>query len=770
VTIVSGTRLGVYEVLAPIGAGGMGEVYRARDMRLGREVAIKVLPQDVAGDPSRLARFEREARSSSALNHPNIVTIHDFAVVDGMAYLVMELVRGESLRQIVQRGPIPIRKLLAIGSQVADGLAAAHEAGIVHRDLKPENIMVGPDANVKILDFGLAKNAIPVESGGATDLHLTRDGTIVGTVGYMSPEQARGKAVDFRADQFSLGVILYEMATARNPFARSTPYETIAAILNEEAAPLELPDAAEHFTWIVERCLAKEPLARYGSTSDLARDLVRLRDRGERRGPTSTKAVRAPWLVLVPIIAAAVLFTYVLVTLLDRRTTGTYPQGDSKSVAVVAPEVVSVRRGDTSIGSTLSPDGRYLAIDGVDASNIQRLWLHDLESGTTRAIAEGTYSVVWSPNSQAIAYFHQGKLQRQSIHGGPAQTICDARPEGIPSWHGDTILFPQFSVAPGIYEVSASGGTARRILVPDRSKSYEAYFWPHFLPDGKRFLCLALINAPDEIEHELLVASIDGRPPQSVGRIQSRALFSDGHLLYVRDGILLAHPFDADKITFRGEARPLVSDLHYFRSTGLADFSVSSKGTLSWRMRKPRSRLVWLDRSGVEIAAVDNALFESRGRLSPDGFRYAVGVLDPMQGVSDVWIYDLRRGSSSRMTFKLFDEKAPIWSPDGRALLYRSDGGGESLDIFRRRIDQTEPGGTRVCGARCGRAAGCITGRKHAALPRIQPLDRTRPLVSLAAERSESSPVQSGAFQRNGRALLTGRPMDHLCLRRVGQI
>ena len=307
----SGSRLGPYEITGPIGAGGMGEVYRARDMRLGREVAIKVLPHELTNDRDRLARFEREARSASALNHRNIVTIHDFGSRDGETWLVMELIRGESLRAIIAHGPLPLKKLLSIATGVADGLAAAHAAGIVHRDLKPENVMITSDGTAKILDFGLVKNVAGMAdvTNSPTEMQVSHSGTILGTAAYMSPEQARGQEVDFRTDQFSLGLILNEMATGKHPFRRATGVETLAAILNDDPPALtgEFPEA---FVWIVERCLAKNPAERYGSTSDLAHELQHVRDRGASailatRDVRIARAKRTWWPLVVGALAIA---------------------------------------------------------------------------------------------------------------------------------------------------------------------------------------------------------------------------------------------------------------------------------------------------------------------------------------------------------------------------------------------------------------------------------------------------------------------------------
>jgi eukaryotic-like serine/threonine-protein kinase len=669
----TGSRLGPYEITSAIGAGGMGEVYRARDTRLGREVAIKVLPRDLTRDPERLARFEREARTASTLNHRNIVTVHDFTADERETWLVMELVRGESLRDLISRGPVGAKQLLAIGAGIADGLAAAHAAGIVHRDLKPENVMVVGDGTAKILDFGLVKQnaALSHPSNSPTELAVTRAGVVMGTIDYMSPEQARGDDVDFRTDHFSLGVMLYELATGTHPFRRETAPETMAAILKEEAPPLD-----ETFGWIVERCLAKTPDGRYGSTSDLAHDLHRLSlaPSGSHRRITASVGARGGWW---PVMAAGV----GIIALAAGAALATWlrparPRESSYQATVATPEIAHVFRDEVALPLALSPDGRFLVVYGTDTDGIPALWLRNLQSGTTRLVAQNTFSVGWSSDGRSIAYISEGKLMTAPVDGGPPRVICDARPEGTPAWHGDTILFTQYSTQPnGLFRVSATAGKPE-LAMPSAAGPTGLPWWPQFLPDGRRFLYLTVgqRGQTGTIDHELLVGSLDGQPPTHVPlTIDSRAVYAAGHLLYVRDGTLLAQPFDPDSARTTGDPQPIVEDIHYFRNTGLAAFSVSENGVLAWRAPRRPSRVVWIDRAGTEVRTVASGFFMPPGRLSPDGNRYAVSVVDPKQGVADVWIYDLDRDSSERATFKVHDDIAPIWASDGRAIYYRSD-------------------------------------------------------------------------------------------------
>jgi Tol biopolymer transport system component len=679
--LTTGSRLGPYEITGAIGAGGMGEVYRARDSRLGREVAIKVLPPEVSQDQGRLIRFEREARTASALNHRNIVTIHDFSSENGQAWLVMELIRGSSLRDVLSSGAIPLKRLLPIASGVADGLAAAHAAGLVHRDLKPENIMITESGTPKVLDFGLVKQVTRSDPDEPTEVHVSRTGVVMGTAAYMSPEQARGDELDFRTDQFSLGVILYEAATGVHPFRRATTVDTLAAILNDDPKPLDgaLPEA---FLWIVERCLAKKPQERYGSTADLAHDLARL-----ERGSTSAAVASAsrpararvsPWLLL-PVALAAGAALGLLAPWRRTRTETALPV----QAAIPTPDIAEVLLDDVGQPLALSPDGRHLAIYGADGTGATGLWVRNLATGTTRKLAERAFSAGWSSDNNAIAYFADGKLMTIDVDGGPARTVCPARPEGTPSWHGDTILFSQYSYKAGLYAVKAEGGTPR-LLVPPSTKSALPW-WPQFLPDGRRFLYLKFIPAPETglLTHELLIASLDGTDERLVAKMDSRAIYANGRLLYVRDGTLLAQPFDPESGRLSGEAQPIVEGLHHFSRTGTAAFTVSENGVLAWRVARRPVRLAWFDRSGAEQATIDTAVMRPDGRLSPDGQRYAVGVVDPKHGSSDVWIYDLQRRSGERLTYRDLDEGSPVWTPDGGTLYYRSDGGGGPPDVFR---------------------------------------------------------------------------------------
>jgi eukaryotic-like serine/threonine-protein kinase len=680
-----GTRLGPYEILSPLGAGGMGEVYRARDPRLGREVAIKVLPEALAADGDRLVRFEQEARSASALNHPNIVTIYETGAAGSVSYIAMELVEGKTLRELLVDGPVQTKRLLGIAAQIADALARAHEAGIVHRDLKPDNLMVTREGLVKVLDFGLAKLALP-ESGEISAMPTlakpeTHAGIVLGTVGYMSPEQASGRALDSRSDQFSFGSILYEMATGRRAFSRSTTAEALVAIMREEPESIAAlsPGLPAPVRWVIERCLLKDPGERYVSTRDLARDLMHLRDHVSGVSAEVAPVIlarRLGWLGPALMAGLLVVTGLAVFTVLRSRTP---PAARPLRFAVTIPPGATYSPGEISRGFALSPDGTRLVIEAIVRGR-RRLFLRPLDSekaveldGTTEAEAP-----FWSPDGRYIAFFADGKLKKIPAAGGPPEELCaSASFDIVGSWNREgTILFSQISSQRGyLLRVSDKGGEAVRVLPGDQSRDEVADSWPHFLPDGRRFLYVA--SHPTASGHgprELRVASFDAKESHFVTRLDSMAEYaSPGYLLYVRDATLFAQPFDEASARLRGEPILVAENVHYFFGPAHASFSVSQTGVLAYQTAAPLSRLVWLDRAGKEIGTLGQPQVLNGFRIAPEGGKVAAAIEDRRIGTSDVWVFELTRGVSTRLHSDPVDERCPVWFPDGSSVAYRSD-------------------------------------------------------------------------------------------------
>jgi serine/threonine protein kinase len=697
VTLSAGSRLGPYEVLAPLGAGGMGEVYRARDTRLGREVAVKVLPEALSSDRDRLTRFEQEARSASALNHPNIVVVHDVGRSDSLSYIAMELVSGRSLREMMAAGPLPVRQILSMATQISEGLACAHAGGIAHRDLKPENVMVTDDGFVKILDFGLAKLAIPDAAAlssaptAAFESPETRSGLILGTVGYMSPEQAAGRAVDYRSDQFSFGSILYEMATGRRAFQKESTAQTLAAIIEEEPEPVASvrPEVPPPLAWVIERCLAKSPAGRYESTRDLARELSNLKERISSIGQPA--AVRSPGrrarksTAMFGWVAAGLMLAALVASQLRTPRAPAAPETRSIQFSVEGPEGASFHSGEILTKTAISPDGRSLALVAFSGGR-SRLYLRSLDSLTPRALTgtEDAQSPFWSPDGRFLGFVAAGKLKKIDTGGGPPQTLCEVSFEGTGTWNREgVILFAE--AAPGregIHRVPADGGRPKRVTAPDVSRNERFHFWPYFLPDGRHFLYVAIVVGKGGAGHEIRIGSLDSKEMSPLGRIASRIQYSPpGFLLFVQEGSLLARPFDPKSQRWTGEARPVADRLHYFFGPANAGFSVSDNGVLAYERGSAPSRLAWLGRDGREISTVATLEEVDDLRLSPEGLRVAIGVNDPRTGSSDIWVYDLTRNTSTRLTAEPTQEDRPVWTADGSRLVFHSDRNGPH-DLF----------------------------------------------------------------------------------------
>ena len=691
-TLAPGSRLGPYEVVALLGAGGMGEVYRATDTRLKREVAIKVLPARFAGSAERRQRFEREARAAAALSHPRICAIHDVGSNEGIEYLVMELLDGESLADRLSRGPLPVDQVRRIGQEICSALDAAHGAGLVHRDLKPGNVML-TKSGAKLLDFGLAKLRERLEKPGFSLVEtwkgeetLTEAGAILGTIAYMAPEQLQGRPVDTRVDLFALGCVLFEMATGRRAFAGTTKASVIAAILSTDPPAVSSlsPGCPMVLDRLVRVCLAREPEARWQSAHDVGLQLGAIQEDPAVVPLTVVSGpVRfLPWAVAaLAVLAAATLGVHWL----NGRSVPR--EGTGVRFWVPPPPGMSFSGSFEGRVFALSPDGRALAFIAAGADGTSRVFLRPLASLEPRPLAgtEGVNSIFWSPDSRSLGFFVGGKLKRlDPASGGAAVPVCDVRDAThAGSWGADGQIV--FSMAQGdtIYAASTGGGAARPILRADPTKKEGRLTWPSFLADGVRFLYLA--HRTDNSKALMLFEP--GRPPREIGPIASDARhLESGFLLFVREGTLLAQQFDPDTARLSGEPILVAPNLDYFLSSGSAGFSASRDGTIATHFGESSDRFVWLDRQGRPGSSVVSPGRNMRMVLSPDGGRLLFDRTRPGVGTWDVWILDLARGGEERVTSAPETEIAGAWTPDGQGIFYSANRG-RSPQLVRRDLE-----------------------------------------------------------------------------------
>jgi hypothetical protein len=692
-----GTKLGPYEIQAPLGAGGMGEVYRARDTRLDRTVAVKILPSHLSSDPDARQRFEREAKIISSLNHPHICVLHDVGHQEGINYLVMECVEGETLARRLEKGALPLEQVMKLGAQIADALDKAHRSGVIHRDLKPGNVML-TSSGAKLLDFGLAKPTAPLadsdtRTAAKESTPVTAQGTVVGTFQYMSPEQVEGKELDGRSDIFSLGSVLYEMLTGRRAFQGQSQLSVASAILEKEPAPISSikPMTPPSLDRCVRRCLAKDPEQRWQSAGDLADELRWIggsSDTGIARpgGPPRRKLrARIDLTVAAVGIAAAILFGY-------------FHLRDANSVSrtrivasIVAPEKMRFNlAGDFSGPVAVSPDGTKLLFS---ASGF--LWVRALNDIAPRRL-EGTQDAMfpfWSPDSRFIGFSADGKLKTMDISGAPPVALCDGGGLRGASWGADGTII--FAPAPrsGLFRIAATGGTPVPVTKLDPAQ-YTTHRWPYFLPDGKHFLYLASHHGePHAATTEIFIASLDGKLNRPLVHTFAMAAYASGYLLYLRDTTLMAQPFDPDKLEFTGEAIAVAENVLESVSTWGAVFSASQNGVLAYQTGSKlaqESELRWYDRGGKRLGTLGSGIFYGP-RVSPDGARLAVDFGDPSR---NVWIFDIRRTVKTRLTFGA-TEGAPVWSPEGSRIAFSTlFGGVGSSEILAKKTNgegQSEP-------------------------------------------------------------------------------
>lgn len=678
----------------------MGEVYLARDTRLDRTVAVKVLPPEMASSPESRQRFEREARAISALQHPNICTLLDVGAQDGVEFLVMEYLEGETLADRLKRGPLPVARVLEIGAEAAAALAKAHRQGIVHRDLKPGNIML-TKSGAKLLDFGLAKPAAmaPLDTmvtqtlGSGEKLSaspVTAKGEIVGTLQYMAPEQLEGRETDARTDIFALGTVLYEMATGQRAFAGQSQASVVAAILEREPEPISKiqPLSTPALESAVQRCLAKDPEERWQSASDLASELRWMRGASSAGvvapvAPSPRNLLRqyAPW----TIAALATLALLAALFFLQRPVSSPVLRAD-----LVPPPGATylLSTSDADGPPVLSRDGRYLAFVVQEPSGIQRIWIRQFSIGEPQPLAgtEGAAYPFWSPDGNSLGFFAGGKLRRISVGGGPVTTICNVQRARAGAWGADdTIIFAP-SINSPIYGVKATADTTPKPVTRLDTSLHSTHRYPVFLPDGKRFLYLASNHSHPEAtaSNGIYLASLDGKENRFLLPANSNVAVVPGYLLLMQGNTLIAQGFDAGSGTINGEPLPVAQHVFWNPGTWHAAFTASDNGLLVFAPGGDRGarRLVWYGMDGKSLGQLgrDDAYWEIS--LSPDGRSLAMALGDPSP---KLWVYDLNAGTSRRLQFADVIDRAPVWSPDGAYIAFaESENDNNKVSIYRK--------------------------------------------------------------------------------------
>jgi Tol biopolymer transport system component/predicted Ser/Thr protein kinase len=685
-TLAVGSRLGPYEVVSPLGAGGMGEVWKARDTRLERTVAIKVLPEHLSSAPDVRQRFEREAKTISALSHPHICALYDVGNQDGVEYLVMEYLEGETLADRLAKGPLSLEQTLRYGIEIADALDRAHRQGIVHRDLKPGNVML-TKSGVKLLDFGLAKVLAPegpiqsVTSAPTAAKDLTAEGTILGTLSYMAPEQLEGKKVDSRTDIFAFGAVLYEMATGSKAFSGASQASLISTILREEPPPISTvaPMTPPALDRVVKTCLAKDPEDRWQSAADVAKELKWIAE-GLAAGVATPAAdaggrkrrERLAW----GVAAVAILFGSLSAFLFRRSQV---PEELTRFTIVPPP-------GQIFFGEVaLSPDARRILFLLQDDAGRDSIGVRSLDSVEIRRVpgTEEARGMFWSPDGREIAFFSEGRLKRIAVEGGPVQTVCESGGAFTGAWgRQDTILFEKEFGTP-IFSVPAAGGTPAPVTTLDTAGGELTHVAPAFLPDGRHFVFAAHNIDPEKTS--VMLASLDSKDVRRLFHADSSAFFADpGYLLFGRDGALFAWRFDPGSLKLIGEPAPAFEHVRCLREDN--DLAASAAGNrvvyLTWFGRR---RLVWVDRQGRELGTLGGIGGYSDVRISPDGRKVAVTLRDPSHGQNqDVWVLDASRGTSTRISSEPTEEFGPAWFPDGERLVYVSDRVGGFFDLYER--------------------------------------------------------------------------------------
>ena len=689
----SGQQIGAYEIIAPIGAGGMGEVYRARDSKLKREVAIKVLPADVATDRERLARFQREAEVLASLNHPNIAQVYGIEE----SALVMELVDGEDLSQRIASGPLPITEALSIARQIAEALDAAHDAAVVHRDLKPANIKVRDDGTVKVLDFGLARpgasgvsKAELATSPTITSPAMTLRGVIMGTAAYMAPEQAKGKVVDKRADIWAFGCVVYEMLTGKRAFDGEDVTDTIAAVVSKEPDWSALPASTPaHVTRAIRRCLAKD---RQRRVRDIADALYEMTD-GTPPVPasaTSVRTSRATYAIAAIALLALAALSYPAIQ---------HWREPARSMRPLRVTIDAPPHASRLLSQEISPDGQSILFGLVNAAGVPEMWIRRFDEAVSRPVSgmsPPNGSGFWAPDGRSFAYPSRSGLVVHDLTTNTSRALVDfaATLAGVSrffgTWSQESGIV--YGVGRGIYRVVE--GATRPLTFDGLSEDADNRF-PTFLPDGRHLLFL---SGNDPTQSSIYLASIDGGPARKLMTAESQAVYTEpvtgrGHLLFIHDGNLMAQPFRLDTLQVHGEPVIVAANVPLysaeFLGTGRGQFAASRDGVVVY-LSQPNlvmPRLTWFDRQGKELGTVGEPALYFGPRISPDGSRVAVSRLDPRTRFGDIYVID-EAGSSQRLTFDPANEIQPVWMPSGDAVIFGSHRNGKS-QLYRKRADGT---------------------------------------------------------------------------------
>ncbi len=677
--LTSGTKLGPYEIQSPLGAGGMGEVYRAKDTRLDRTVAVKILPGHLSDNIEAKQRFEREARAISSLNHPNICTLHDIGHQDGIDFLVMEYLEGETLADRLRKGPLPTELVLKYGIEICEGLERAHKSGVVHRDLKPANVML-TKTGAKLMDFGLAKAILPGASPASSltmtishpsaDQPLTAQGTIVGTFQYMSPEQTEGKEADARSDIFALGAVLYEMATGRRAFTGKSQASLVAAILASEPPPISLvqPMSPPALEQVIKSCLAKDPEDRFQTVHDLKLQLkwISQASASQLAAPAQIRARRVVQkrTLLIAAIVGWILAATALAIFLSSRTQLENARRPMTASWLPPPDTEFTTVVDGAL--TLSPDGSKLAFLTGEASDT-KLWIRDVATGAVHQMeVDRPTFPFWSPDGKNIGFFSAGKLKKVALAGGPVQVLCDA-PEGRgASWSPRGVIIFTPNIFEPLYKVPEGGGVAEKIT---EAKPGWTHRNPYFLPDGDHFLFTSREAVGSQGPGAALFgASLSGEKPRQILELASNVQYSEGYLLYLHDTVLVAQRFDPKSLKFSGDPAPVAEKLDYWNARDLAAFT-AAHGMLVFRHGSlQKTQPLWVDRTGKEVGRFGEPGLYLAPRPSSDGSLVGLVRPDPDTHKGDVWVVDTARNTTSRSTFADAATITYAFSPDAKRI------------------------------------------------------------------------------------------------------